>query len=79
MTQLISIGMKKMMETKSTPYVNAFDSQVWLFLWISMIVLSILCTIEECVIYGKRLGVVVIYENVIIMMQTLLQESTKNR
>lgn len=71
--------MKKTTETKSTPYVNAFDGQVWLGLWTSMIILTFLCIIEEMLIKNTRCTFGLIMENVIIMVQTLLQESTKDR
>ena len=71
-------GMGKAFETKPTPYTKAFEPITWICIAASIIVLSVLIICEQ-LIFGAKVTFGSATSDVFTMMQTLLQESTKDR
>lgn len=71
-------GMKKAFETEPSPYTKAFEPITWACIGASIIVLAVLI-ISERLIKGAKVTFWSASADVFTMMQTLLQESTKDR
>ncbi|XP_003740208.1 glutamate receptor ionotropic, delta-1-like, partial [Galendromus occidentalis] len=71
-------GMKKAFETKPTPYTKAFQPITWVCIAASISLLSILITGERWIL-GGEVTFWSATSDIFTMMQTLLQESTKDR
>ena len=71
--------MKEPFETVPTPYVRAFEGKIWILLWSSMLLLSVVHTFEAAVLRRQKPTIKAILENFLRVFQSLLQEASKNR
>ena len=72
-------AVKQAFETSPTPYLKAFDTQTWIVLVVSMLVMTMIYALEGALLHQQKPRIGDLIENMLRAFQSLLQESSKER